>query len=515
MKRSLFSQVKPWLRPGFNWRYPGNQIAVVLVFLGAFFGAGSVFAIEDTSGEEGYFYSVWAFSIGGYGDKSSDALSAWCSSYSGAFNCSLQSLNYGIYETSSGSQGGVAIKKKECSVQTSTWLEQHPEVCGPVGPDCPDTGTVKRVGTAVTGTYENGVFTEDLPEGGFQLGGVVSAGGCEYVSPTMLQPGAAGHGTDLNSQVKCSKSSGACFRYQNFVSSGTAREPGENEPWSGVAGDPEVPEVPNESTEASTDTRESRTSTTSTDPITEQVGDTTQTTQTTTTTETRGDGSVVQSQDDVTTVTRSDGITRTDTQTTVTTTNADGSKTVETTNNISYTQHPQTVYNIDRSNNRVTVTATGGGTSTQQTRTVEDFSSDGTKTGETREEGPVQGDDNAREEQEEETCDTNPLMDRCIGEFDKGDGGEFASGMTEMNEARDEYQELFDDIKDQVKQKFNFGVNGGGTIQSNEITLKGVSGDIGFSKWVPYLDQFNFGALVLAVAGILAAYIVLGGSSRG
>lgn len=535
MKENILLRLRAWFVPSFDWRYSGNLLALGFVLFCSFFFARSVFAYDGV-----YWGAVNAPSAG-TAEKACDLWSNWhpntflsgayrpdnpdnfvCYSYNSKSDyhwCKGPATPAGMdacVEDGKQGVGGnrVTFVKKTCPPLPSgdSYLDS---ICGVEPVDCPDSGVVKRVGTAVNGTFKDGKFVEELPANGFQFGGVLSAGGCGFVSPNMLQAGSPGHGTKLHSQVKCTKS-GSCFRYQNFVSEGAARPAGEYEPWSGIAGDPEFPEVPNEQTETSADTRESRTSTTSTDPITEQVGDSTRTTQTTTTTETRGDGSVVQSQDDVTTVTRSDGITRTDTQTTVTTTNADGSKTVETTNNISYTQNPQTIYNIDNSTGRISVTATGGGTATQQTRTTEGFAPDGTRTSRSTEEGPVTGDESAAEEpSEEKTCDSDPLMDKCIGDFEEGEAGSFGTGLEERAAARSEYGDLVDQIRGEIQEKLNFGISGGGSVTPVEISFKGATGSIGISKFAPYFDKAHFGSLVLALAALASAFIVLGASSNG
>lgn len=489
--------------PSFNWRYPVNWFAVGVVFLCSFFFAKSAFASGPW--EVGYDQRFRASSAVGACKEYILSLPGYegTGSYVGTQEVSSTLHNC----TFNGGLGFSEARLIGLCVGSEVYNDQN-DSCESTGPDCPDIGTVKRVGTAVNGTFKDGKFVEELPDNGFQFGGVLSAGGCGFVSPNMLQAGSPGHGTDLNSQVKCTKS-GSCFRYQNFVSEGAERPAGEYEPWSGIAGDPKYPEVPNEQTETSTDTRESRTSTTSTDPITEQVGDSTRTTQTTTTTETRGDGSVVQSQDDVTTVTRSDGITRTDTQTTVTTTNADGSRTVETTNNISYTQNPQTIYNIDNSTGRISVTATGGGTTSQQTRSTEGYNAQGERVSQSTEEGPVTGDDEARDSQEEENCSTNPLLDRCIGEFKETAKGEFGDIAGKVLDAKQEYMDIFDEVKEQAADKLNFNLSGGGSTSDYVVSFRGGEGNIGITRWFSLFDEYDLAALVMAIAALIAVFVIL------
>ena len=510
MKGNIFLRLRAWFVPSFDWRYPVNWFAVGVVLLCSFFFGKSAFAfVDDGSWESGSYYGIPYYEPDGTGPTKEVACSRAGGDFSGPNPASCFFWNGTVNQW--GDKGGFSSNPRKYSC--SGLYEAHPQWvasgCSSVpGLDCPDSGTVKRVGTAVNGTFKDGKFVEELPDNGFQFGGVLSAGGCGFVSPNMLQAGSPGHGTDLNSQVKCTKS-GSCFRYQNFVSEGAERPAGEYEPWSGIAGDPEYPEVPDEQTETSTDTRESRTSTTSTDPITEQVGDSTRTTQTTTTTETRGDGSVVQSQDDVTTVTRSDGITRTDTQTTVTTTNADGSRTVETTNNISYTQNPQTIYNIDNSTGRISVTATGGGTTSQQTRSTEGYNAQGERVSQSTEEGPVTGDDETRDSQEEENCSTNPLLDRCIGEFKETAKGEFGDIAGKVLDAKQEYMDIFDEVKEQAADKLNFNLSGGGSTSDYVVSFRGGEGNIGITRWFSLFDEYDLAALVMAIAALIAVFVIL------
>lgn len=395
------------------------------------------------------------------------------------------------------------IQKKSCPENPTGSLV---EFCGAEPTNCPVAGTPKRIATPVNGTINNGIFVEDVPEGGMviEIGGGLSADGCGYAIPI---PDGNGVGGDVNpdTKVKCSPN-GQCFRFSTYVATGQAREPGEGEATSVVIGDPES-FVKEEDT--NTDTRESRTSTTQTDPVTENLDGKQITSQTVTTIETRGDGAVVKTQDDITTVTQSDGITRTDTVTTTTTTNTDGSKTVETTNNISYTQAPQTIYNIDNSTGRVTVTATGGGTTSQQTRTTEDYNPQGQKVSESKEEGPVTGDDSAKEQQEEETCKTNPLLDKCIGEFKETAKGEFGDIAGKVLDAKEEYMDVFEDIKEQATAKLNFNLSGGGTTSDYMVSFRGTEGNIGITRWFALFDQYDLAALVMAIAALIAVLVIL------
>ncbi|MDI3323924.1 hypothetical protein QKW35_06015 [Pontibacterium granulatum] len=372
------------------------------------------------------------------------------------------------------------------------------EACGTEPSSCPNAGTPKRIATPINGTINNGVFVEDIPVGGMviEIGGGLSADGCGYAIPI---PDGNGVGGDVNpdTKVKCSPS-GQCFRFSTYVATGQAREPGQDEATSVVIGDPES-FVKEEDT--NTDTRESRTSTTQTDPITENLDGKQITSQTVTTTETRGDGAVVETRDDITTVTQSDGITRTDTVTTTTTTNADGSKTVETTNNISYTQHPQTVYNIDNSTSRITVTAGSGASAQQTTRTVDTYDPAGNRTSSQTTEGPTTGDPAATEDPSEQGktfCEENPDNISCKDYEGPSSEGEYSPD-TELS-----YSSVMTDFTDRVGQsEFVGGVNG-----FFDLSVAGSceSGTVEFDGTVVVIDQ-HCSAMAVQIMG--AAYWVI------
>lgn len=401
-----------WYVPSFQWRYWGNLLSLFFVFLMAFFSASEVSAFEDDgSWVDGKFFGVNGFGPVGEGPT----LQAACSN---ALGSALTEVRF-----KEGFAGQWLCLTRTRSHEASHFncpggsLSGCDEVPSPPPSDCPEAGTPKRVATAVNGTYENGVFREDIPEGGLriEIGGSVSAGGCGYAVSTDGSVAA-------DEQVKCS-SEGQCFRIVTYVSTGESQEPAADEAWSSVVGDPES--TVSDEQDLKSDTRETRSTTTATDPVTENLNGKEVTSQTTTTTETRGDGSVVETQDDVTTVTQSDGITRTDTVTTVTTTNVDGSSTVQTTNNISYTQHPQTIYNIDNSTNRVTVSSAPGTSASSTSTTTDNFSPDGTRTSSETTQGSLDGDqaaqDAAEEAEEEETCQETGNCPESYGEADYGD----------------------------------------------------------------------------------------------
>lgn len=388
---------------------------------------------------------------------------------------------------------------------------------GVPSPDCPDEGAVKRVSTMLSGYMKDGVYHEDIPPGGLRItiGGATSVNGCGFAVPL---PGGIGDGVDENSQIKCAPNKdgkrGICFRFQNLVATGQALEPAQDAASTYLIGDPEYPK---EET-ASTDTRESSVTKTSSDPVTEQVGDKTVTTKTDITTETRGDGSVVETQEDQTIVTQSDGITKTVTETTTTTTNADGSQTVETTTNTSFTQHPQNIYNIDNSTSRVTQNTVPGSSASQTSTSTRNIDSNGNVTSQTETAGPIQGDSSVKEEQEaqengeeEQTCETNPLMDKCIDDFTETEPGTFPDISAKITEAKSDFESNWQAIKSEASSKLGFTLSGGGTLQDHVVNIRGIEGDIGITRWVPYFDEFGLSALIMAGAALYSAVVMFRG----
>ncbi|WP_372832506.1 hypothetical protein [Pontibacterium sp.] len=380
-------------------------------------------------------------------------------------------------------------------------------LCQPPPVDCPSAGETKRLGYTKTeipsnmnGGEGNG-FTINISNSS-SVGASIESNGCGYNRVESSKPDCKLFAYDQqgNQRWNC---------YAEYVATG---EPAASPPDSGITySDGSEDGAPNES-EGVTDTRQSNTTTTSTTPVTEMVGDQTVTTKTDITTENRGDGSVVETRDDVTIITESDGITRTDTQTTTTTTAPDGSQTIETTNNISYTQHPQTIYNIDNSNNQITVSQTPGGSASQTSTTTETYDANGNLTDREESTGPVQGDDDAAEGEERQTCDTNPLMDKCINDFTNTAKGQFGDISTKISTAKTEFQDEWNRIKSEASDRLGFSLSGGGgALQQSIVTVRGIEGDIGITRWVPYFDEFGLAALVMAGAALYAAVVMFRG----
>lgn len=432
-----------------------------------------------------------------------------------------------------GSDGEHWGKYSNQQVYVKTCSDLTSQGCQPPPVDCPSSGTPKRISTALTGYRDdNGVYREDLPEGGLRItiGGGVSAGGCGYAVPT---PGGLGDGVDANSKISCLPNKdgqrGKCFQYQNLVATGEALEPEPGAANSYNFGDPEY----KDEAETSNDTRESGIEKTSTEPVSEviqtvdamgQPVDLTVTRQTETTIERRGDGSSVETQDDISIITQSDGITKTTTETTTTTTNPDGSKTVETTENISYTQFPENVYTVDGKTNLVKKTEVPGGTAEQTVTTTKTVDPTGNVTSETKKTGPVKGDRKVKTKNDDpnqkakdlgkkkrETCTTNPLMSHCIGKFKETAKGKFEDISSKIVDAQTDFETSWNDIRAEASSKLGFTLSGGGALQQHIVDIRGVEGDIGITRWVPYFDEFGLAALVMAAAALYATIIMFRG----
>ena len=498
---------------------------VVLGLIGGALASAEVQAFEDDgSWANGSFYDVQSPLTGGIGVGPTKTMA--CSKSGGVYGDPVAGMcNWG------GSRS--VPTERSCS----SIFEGHPywsdSGCGAApGPSCPSSGTPKRISTTLTGYRDdNGVYREDLPEGGLRItiGGSVSAGGCGYAVPT---PGGLGDGVDTNSKISCLPNKdgqrGKCFQYQNLVATGEALEPEPGAANSYNFGDPEY----EDEAETSNDTRESGIEKTSTEPVTEiiqtvdvngQPVDLTVTRQTETTIERRGDGSSVETQDDISIITQSDGITKTTTETTATTTNPDGSKTVETTENISYTQFPENVYTVDGKTNLVKKTEVPGGTAEQTVTTTKTVDPTGNVTSETKKTGPVKGDRKVKTQNDDpnqkakdlgkkkETCTTNPLMPKCIGKFKETAKGKFEDISSKIVDAQTDFETSWNDIRAEAASKLGFTLSGGGALQQHIVDIRGVEGDIGITRWVPYFDEFGLAALVMAAAALYATIIMFRG----
>ena len=493
----------------------------MLGLIGGALASAEVQAFEDDGSYEAGFH--WA-PLSYNANQIAPTREALCSLL--GFSCNdLVDFGDGTFWPRGESSSNYRFKKYPCGFPYAMCDFGSPSV------DCPDVGTPKQITTVLTGYKKDGVYHEDLPEGGLRItiGGSVSAGGCGYVAPL---PGGIGDGVKHNSRIDCSPDTdgerGQCFRFENLVATGEALAPLEGGANSFVFGDPEYPTE----SDLSNDTRESGIEKTSTEPVSEviqtvdamgQPVDLTVTRQTETTIERRGDGSSVETQDDISIITQSDGITKTTTETTTTTTHPDGSKTVETTENISYTQFPENVYTVDGKTNLVKKTEVPGGTAEQTVTTTKTVDPTGNVTSETKKTGPVKGDRKVKTKNDDpnqkakdlgkkkETCTTNPLMPKCIGKFKETAKGKFEDISSKIVDAQADFETSWNDIRAEASSKLGFTLSGGGALQQHIVDIRGVEGDIGITRWVPYFDEFGLAALVMAAASLYATIIMFRG----
>lgn len=394
------------------------------------------------------------------------------------------------------------IEKKICPDPVPTSNQLLIEACGTQPTSCPDAGEKKRLGytkTTTPGNYEGGL-TITITNGQSQGASIVS-GGCGYSRVPSSIPDCKMYAYDSEGRYKWN-----C--YADYQATGEAANP---DPASSLEYFDESEDDAPKEADGVKDTRQSSVTKTSTDPVTEMVGDKKVTRKTEITTESRGDGAVIEKQDDITVITESDGITKTETKTTTTTTNPDGSQTIETTNNISYTQHPQVIYNIDNSENKITVSETPGGTTSQTVTTKDTYDAEGNQTGSEQSTGPVQGDDVAKESEEKQTCENNPFMDKCLDDFKKTAKGEFGDISAKITEAKSDFESKWTQIKTEASSKLGFTLNGGGALEQHIVVIRGVEADIGITRWVPYFDEFGLAALIMAGAALYAAIIMFKG----
>lgn len=409
---------------------------------------------------------------------------------------------------------------------TGSWVYQWPvnscteEWCYPPGPDCPEAGTKKRLAidlpkdtqpTPLHVCVDNS--TGDSCASSAQGSPVkIEYDGCEYeyvpsdwdFNLRVLEDGTYQPFLDISATATGNTSSG--------VTSPTAS-----------VDDAPVNDTASPTTDSSTFVdpvpQETKTST----PIPEQTETLVDGTEVTTTgqtvTEVRSDGAVVTTDQNSKTVDWGGGITKTTTTTTTTTTYPDGSKEVVTTTQQSYTDSGSDRYTVQNDDGSVTYTnLPGSGTAVATKTTTTNVDANGNVTG-SSESSTVSGDDQAAEEQQEQSaCEKDPNSKDCTGEFDPGDGQEHGFEGGKANAAyaaaMSEWNSVYSDIKSEMNAMFS-NVSGGGTLQSNEITVRGATGDIGITKWLPYFDNFNLAALIMACAALYAFFVLMRGSSNG
>lgn len=75
-------------------------------------------------------------------------------------------------------------------------------------------------------------------------------------------------------------------------------------------------------------------------------------------------------------------------------------------------------------------------------------------------------------------------------------------------EASEQLEELISEIQSSMNGQAAT-ISGGGSLQSYEVDIRGASGDIGITKWIPHFDAFDLASLILAVAAFISFLILM------
>lgn len=75
-------------------------------------------------------------------------------------------------------------------------------------------------------------------------------------------------------------------------------------------------------------------------------------------------------------------------------------------------------------------------------------------------------------------------------------------------EASEQLEELISEIQSSMNGQATT-ISGGGSLQSYEVDIRGASGDIGITKWIPHFDAFDLASLILAVAAFISFLILM------
>ena len=209
------------------------------------------------------------------------------------------------------------------------------------------------------------------------------------------------------------------------------------------------------------------------------------------------------------------GIQKVVTTTTTTVEYPDGTKQVITETNTGFTQTPKTVFNVDKSTGNTSITVQGGSSADYDTKMTTDYDSEGNKTSE-KVETSGSGEGEAQDAKEGADCKADP--DACKDdEFKKAEKGSFdlVAAAAELAVAKQAYSDYIDVLQSEVSDVVGFQfTGGGGSIESYVVEYQGTSGDIGLTKWLPYFDSFDLGALVLFLAALYSLFILVDGRSK-
>ncbi|MEH6628286.1 MAG: hypothetical protein V7739_17775 [Motiliproteus sp.] len=474
-----------YLKPNFS-KHPLNWVFTFLLFFGSF-------SITSVAKAETFPTEVWEVLFVGVYYQSKGETSSYMMNYASTGGRTFVGWDYDTdtgmrirWHISDGRQYTMTAASSTCPSANSALNT----LCyTPIPVNCPAAGDPL---TFTVGLYD---LSNSLSQ---SAGTVMSFGGCGFTLQGGQEYGTYG--------IYCEATAGDCYSTQELTATGLEQAPSADNPL-----------LMDETTSPQEADRIEGTDNTSDITIipktTEQVGDQTIEVETTVKTETRADGVIITEKTDKIIAEYSPGITKTTTTTTTTTTELDGSKTVQTETTTAFVQAPKDVFIVGKEDGVTTITNVPGSTAGSGITVIEAFDPTGKKTGETST-GSQTGTGEAEDGVNESDCAADPFSTQCIGTFQKTAKGEFADGLSELAAAKAEYQALFDSIQSDIEGSFN-GVADGGAITSNNITIRGVSADIGLTKWVPTLDSFNLGALTMALAGLMSFFIMMGGSRNG
>ncbi|WP_067986275.1 hypothetical protein [Neptuniibacter pectenicola] len=480
-----------YLKPNFQITYYLNLFLVLVVFIGSFSISSIALAFDDDGSWQDGKYWLY-FNANNSSSGYAPTASGLCANLGGQYDASRFGVNY--------CQGIGYMYHEFCGSYQSTSTFINESGCGqfpdPVI-DCAGSDG-SPVNLHVPLKSENG--QPIIGEGSFPTD-VMYSDGCKYGLEDS-------NSTPELVEITDTETGEVFLALQNsyvFLNS----EPTSPDGSLDVPSPSETNDInPNYSSDNTVDT----TDTTTSDPVSVTNPDGSEvTTEQTSTTETRGDGTTVTTTSDTQFVSESNGIIKNEITTTTTYDFVDGTSTVETETHTEYTQTPITNYTIDNSTGTIVVNANGGSSAGTTTITTDTYDSAGNKVSSSQT-STNQGGGDAQEQKESEECKADPSSCK---EFKKTGSGSFdlAGASADLEAAKLAYSEYIDTLKSEVSDSIGFNFTGGGQIESYEVDFHGVTGDIGLTRWIPYFDAFDLGALVMFIAAMVSLYILLGGRS--
>lgn len=481
------------------------------VLIGSFSFASMAFSDDSGAGYfEGFYWSIGAVSYSsaqeGVDDKCSKPPAIWYTKTDTNWNFRCDTVNdvYQIfYET-----------RYSCSGSTTGVCVLPPPIC--------TEGEEKTLISKIPPLTFNeaGDLVVSISQG---IGGSspsVSQGGCNYTKKNALDSKIVSYRPITEEKP-------------SYYSSAVWVATGEETP-EGVENEQPVYDPTDESqagadapVDVSDDDRSTETDKTVTPETTTTVGTDTVKEQIIVDTETRDKGTVISQTDSKQVINVSEGIEKSIVTTVTTVEHADGTKTEIVEAVTTYTQKPNYTSIYDPETGMTTYTQGWEGGTSSTTTTTTEKGSDGSVTG-TNTTTTNQGsngnstttgtgeNDGTSDTPGDEYCAQNPTDVNCVdADFKTGETGAFSGAAEGLLAAKAEYQALFDSVSDQVNDKIGLSVNSGGSVDSYEVDIRGVSGDIGLTKWLPHFDSFNLAALVMAGAALFSFSILMSGARNG